>query len=130
MRGRRGGALLMLLVTLVAGCTNGGEDESSTSTTRRDITGPPQEGGRLRVAVVGAASLDPAQARTVDQLMVADFLFDGLTAHNPETLDPVPALAESFTASPDQKQWDFTIRADAKFSSGRTITSADVKYTI
>ena len=129
MRARRGAALLLVAASLLAGCTNG-DDGSSPATTRQEITGPPQEGGRLRIAVVGAASLDPAQARTVDQLLVADLLFDGLTAHDPESLQPVGAVAESFTAAPDQKQWDFTIRPDAKFSNGRTITSADVKYTV
>lgn len=129
MHPRRGAALLLTLVVLAAGCSKGGGG-SSTATTRQEVSGPPQEGGRLRVAVVGAASLDPAQARTVDQLLVADILFDGVTAHDPKSLQPVPALAESFTASPDQKQWDFTLRADAKFSNGRTITSTDVKYTL
>lgn len=129
MRARRGVALLLLAVTVLAGCSKGGGD-SSTPTTRPDVEGPPQEGGRLRVAVVGASSLDPAQARTVDQLLVADFLFDGVTAHDPKTLEPVPAVAESFTATPDQKQWDFTIAANAKFSNDRAITSTDVKYTL
>lgn len=129
MRKTRVVALLMLLALIVGGCTNNGGD-SSTPTTRPDVKGPPQKGGRLKVAVVGAASLDPAQARTVDQLLVADFLFDGLTAYDSESLDPAPAVAESFTATPDQKQWDFTIDPDAKFSSGRPITSADVKFTV
>jgi ABC-type oligopeptide transport system substrate-binding subunit len=129
MRARRAAALVLLVATVLAGCSKG-DDESSTPTTRAEVEGPPQEGGRLRVAVVGAASLDPAQARTVDQLLVADFLFDGLTAHDPETFEPVPAVAESFTAAPDQKQWDFTINAAAKFSNDRAITSTDVKYTL
>ena len=129
MRARRGAALLLVAATILAGCSKG-DDETTTPTTRPEVEGPPQEGGRLRVAVVGAASLDPAQARTVDQLLVADFLFDGLTSHDGETLEPVPAVAESFTATPDQKQWDFTISPEAKFSNGRAITSTDVKYTL
>lgn len=127
-RRRAVAVVLALFALVVGGCSRGG-DGGSTATTRRDVSGPPREGGRLRAAVVGAGSLDPAQARTVDQILVADFLFDGLTGYDPKTLQPVPAVAASFTASPDQKQWDFTLRPDAKFSNGRAVTSADVKYS-
>jgi ABC-type transport system substrate-binding protein len=119
-------AALSLLVA--AGCDRG-SDNGDGPVERPDVSGPPQEGGRLRVAVVGAASLDPAQARTVDQLLVADLLFDGLTGYDQETLEPAAAIAETFTASADQRQWDFTIRADAVFGNGRAITSDDVKFS-
>ncbi len=78
----------------------------------------------------GDSSLDPAQARTVEQLLVADQLFDGLTAFDVKTKKAVPALASRWTASTDQKQWDFFLRSDAAFSNGRTITAADVKYSL
>ena len=84
----------------------------------------------FRAAIVRPATLDPAKARTVDELLVADQLYDSLAAYDPETLEPVPSLAESFTASDDQLHWDFTLRADATFSDGTAVTAADVKATL
>jgi ABC-type transport system substrate-binding protein len=115
--------ITIVLAALVAGACTGGK-KSSTS------AGNPRKGGVLRVGVTSDSSLDPAQARTVEQLLVADQLFDGLTAYDAKAAKVVPALASRWTASPDQKQWDFFLRSDAKFSNGRAITSTDVKYTV
>lgn len=118
---RRLSAALVAVVFLVAGCTGDGSSSGP---------GDPERGGVLRVGVTADSSLDPAQARTVEQLLVADQLFDGLTAFDAKEQKAVPAIAEKWTASPDQKEWDFTLRSTAKFSSGRQITATDVKYSL
>jgi ABC-type transport system substrate-binding protein len=92
--------------------------------------GKPRAGGELRVGVTRVGSLDPAQARTVEQLLVADQLFDTLTTPNPATLEPQPELASRWQSSPDLRQWDFTLRPGATFANGRPITADDVKYTL
>jgi ABC-type transport system substrate-binding protein len=118
-------ALAVALVGLGVGACHGKSGKG-------DLASPPKPrpGGVLRVGVTRVGSLDPAQARTVEQLLVADQLFDSLSAPHPVTLDPQPALASRWTASADQKQWDFFLRADAKFANGRAVTAADVKYTL
>jgi peptide/nickel transport system substrate-binding protein/oligopeptide transport system substrate-binding protein len=104
----------------LAACTKkkGGDD--------REATPAPV----FRAAVVRPATLDPAKARTVDELIVIDQLYDSLAAYDPDTLEPVPSVAASWTASEDQQHWDFTLRADARFSDGSPITSTDVKATL
>lgn len=87
-------------------------------------------GGVLRIGVAPLGSLDPAQARSVEQVLVADQLFDSLTAYDPVTLEPVPALAASWEASPDQRQWTFRLRPGAVFSNGRPVSAVDVKYSL
>jgi len=82
------------------------------------------------VGIERPQSLDPAQARTPGELLVADQLFDSLTAYDPDTLAIQPALAVSWKASADQRRWDFTLRPGATFANFRNITSADVKYTL
>lgn len=42
----------------------------------------------------------------------------------------VPALAESWTVSPDGLTYDFTLRKDVKFSNGEPFTADDVKFSI
>lgn len=91
-------------------------------------TGGPA-GGVLRIGVAPLGSLDPAHARSVEQVLVADQLFDSLTAYDPVTLEPVPALAASWEASPDQRQWAFRLRPGAVFSNGRPVSAVDVKYS-
>ena len=84
----------------------------------------------LRVGLVKPQSLDPSQARTVDELLLADQLFDSLTAWDPKTLEPVPSVAASWTVSDDQQHFDFHLRPGTKFANGRAITATDVKYTL
>ncbi|HMC43031.1 MAG TPA: ABC transporter substrate-binding protein, partial [Acidimicrobiales bacterium] len=86
--------------------------------------------GVLRVGVARLASLDPAQARTVDEQLVAQQLFGQLTSYDPQTLEPTSGLASRWRYSQDQRSWSFFLRADARFSNGRTITSSDVKYSL
>jgi ABC-type transport system substrate-binding protein len=113
--------IAVLAASALASCRSG--HKSST-------TIAPKRGGTLRIGIASPASLDPALARTRDELLVADQLFDGVTGYDRKTLEPGPGLASRWQASADQKQWDFFIRADAKFSNGRAVTSADVKYSL
>ena len=122
MRSRYGAAGLLLL--LVAGSCS----SSHPAAVRRGADEPAP--GVLRVGIERPPSLDPAQARTPGELLVAEQLFDGLTAYDPDTLAAQPSLALRWQSSPDQRKWDFTLRPGATFANGRAITSADVKFTL
>lgn len=115
----------MALVATAAGCTGGDKKEG----TRPRVPDLPVKGGTLRVGITPLGTLDPAQARTVDQLLVADQLFDTLTTFDAKTGEAAPALAARWQASPDLKQWDFVLRP-ATFSNGRAVTAADVQYSL
>lgn len=126
-------AAAVLAVAIGAGACFGGDDgrEGGTSSTSGSARpAPPRRGGTLRVAVTPLGTLDPAQARTVDQLLVADQLFDSLTRFDGATQEAVPSLAARWEATPDLKQWDFFLRPGATFANGRAVTPADVKYTL
>jgi peptide/nickel transport system substrate-binding protein/oligopeptide transport system substrate-binding protein len=118
--------VLAVGVLLVPPLPLGGEREAATSR-RPDQVDP---GKVLRIGVTRVPTLDPAQSRSVDQTMVADQLFDSVTAVDATTLQPVPSLAERWQASPDQRQWDFVLRPGAVFSNGRPITAEDVRYSL
>ena len=124
---RRVFGVLAAVVVLVAACN--GKDKPSSDKPGA-VEEQPVKGGTLRIGVTRVGSLDPAQARIVEQLLVADQLFDALTTPDPDSLEPMPALAARWEASADQKQWDFFLRPGATFANGRPVTSADVKYTL
>lgn len=86
--------------------------------------------GVLRIGVAALGSLDPAQARSIEQALVADQLFDSLTALDPGTLRPVASIAARWESSFDQREWTFSLRPDAVFADGRPIAAADVKYSL
>ncbi|AFZ67302.1 ABC transporter substrate-binding protein [Deinococcus peraridilitoris] len=60
--------------------------------------------------------------------LVAQQLFDGLVEFNYQTYKIEPALAESWTISPDGRVYTFKLR-DAKWSDGRNVTADDVVFT-
>lgn len=86
--------------------------------------------GVLRVGVTPLGSLDPAHARSVEQVLVVDQLFDSLTAYDPNSLEPVPSLASGWEVTEDQRTWTFRLRPGAVFSNGRPVGAADVKYSL
>lgn len=92
--------------------------------------GRPGRAGVLRLALTPLGSLDPADARSLEQLLVADQLFDSLTAVAPGSSTIGPSLAARWSADAEQRQWEFELRPDARFVNGRAVTAADVKYSL
>jgi ABC-type transport system substrate-binding protein len=56
-------------------------------------------------------------------------IFDTLYWYTPNTMELVPAAAESYTASADLKEWTFTLKTNAKFSDGIAMDANDVVET-
>lgn len=116
----------MLVGVLALAACSGGPESAGPSTS----SGRPVSGGTLRVGVVRPSTLDPSRARTVDELFVADQLFDTLTRLNPTTLEPVAGVARRWGASPDQTSWEFEVSPTATFADGSALTADDVKFTL
>ena len=74
-------------------------------------------------------NLDPAHARDTTSAVVVMHLFDGLVELDPITLEPLPAVAESWTISDDGRVYTFTIRKGVKFHNGRKVTAEDFRYS-
>jgi len=81
-------------------------------------------------------SLDPAFAKTQNNIWAVDALFDGLVQLD-DSLHLQPALAHAWTISPDGLTYRFQLRTDAFFhdnpcfpgGQGRRMTAADVVYS-
>ena len=98
------------------------------------LTGPPPAGGQKQGGTLRAAfssdppTLDPAQATDTTSSAVIRQIFDTLVELD-ETLKPVPALAERWSASKDQRVYTFVLRPGVRFHHGRELRAGDVKFS-
>lgn len=90
----------------------------------------PKAPSRLRFAVVAPTSLDPALAGDPESISLAELTSIPLTVLDPATSLPRRGLARSWSV--DQAQQTFTFRLDPRlrFSTGRSVTSTDVKASL
>lgn len=103
---------------------------ASTAREFTDLT-MPARGGVYTEAVVGVP-------RAINPLLsfgseldsdLTGLIFQGLVALN-ERGEPIPALAESWEISPDQKDITFRLRRDVRWHDGAPFTAADVIFTV
>ena len=134
-------ALALTLVFLV-GCTTastapaGGSGAPAAATPVPKVkmqddgpAGTPKTGGRLKLMIrLDATELDPHKTNETSAYVVNEMTYEGLLeAVNGELK---PSIAETWTISPDGLTFTFKLRTGVKFHSGKTLTSADVKYSI
>jgi oligopeptide transport system substrate-binding protein len=75
------------------------------------------------------ASLDPATVTGIPEQRLVRFLFEGLCIKDPQTLEPVPGVAESWTISEDGREYRFHLREDARWSNGDPVTAHDFAWS-
>ena len=108
---------VLALCVVAAGCTRDGEED------------PPDVGGVLRLGITAPGTLDPAQARSLEEVLIADQLFGTLTTFDADKGVAAPGLALRWESSGDQLIWDFFLDREAKFSDDRPVTASDVKWS-
>lgn len=74
-------------------------------------------------------SLNPFLSETVAGTDIGRLMYEFLTTYSPKDESPVPALATSWSTSPDKLTWTYTIRSGAKWSDGQPITARDIAFT-
>ncbi|MFC7624362.1 ABC transporter substrate-binding protein [Microlunatus sp. GCM10028923] len=107
----------------LAACRTGGAAPAVAS-------GPPKQGGELRVAFAGGGAqetLDPHRANLFLEGSRSKMIFEKLADFG-DDMAAVPRLAESWEASKDQTTWTVRLRA-ATFHDGRPVRAADVLYS-
>lgn len=100
--------------------------------TRRET--PVEAGLRTHTLLVGnqnePATLDPHIVEAYTDMRVIVALFEGLTAFDEKTGQPVPAAAERWEVSPDGLTYTFHLRKDGRWSNGDPVTARDFEYSI
>lgn len=111
--------LLPALLLVLAACT------------RRET--PVDEGIRTHTLLVGnqnePASLDPQLAEAFTDQVILVALFEGLTAIDEASAQPVPAVAERWDVSPDGLTYTFHLRPGQQWSNGDPLTAEDFAYS-
>src|SRR5215469_1907951 len=132
---RLGGIAVTAAALLLAACSS---NSSTSSTSGTSSGGPPKAGvatGTLTGAMASGAidSMDPNRWYFAVTWGLANGLCTTLVryADQPGTggTSIVPGTANLPTVSSNGLVWTFTMRPGAKFSNGRAITPADIKYT-
>ncbi len=76
------------------------------------------------------ATLDPAIGYDWQNWSMITSLFSRLMAYEPGTTKLAPSLAESFEVAPDGLTYTFRLRPGVKFTNGREVAAADLKYSV
>ena len=109
------GLLSSVLVLLFTGCKP-----------RETLVERGNREGILHLSVGSEPSdLDPHTVTGLGEAKLVQTLFDPLVSFEPDTLAPVPALAERWEISADGLTYTFHLRADAKWSDGSALTAQD-----
>jgi len=79
--------------------------------------------------VIEPDSLNPFVMQETTSYEIAYLNYDTLVRYDPATLEPRPALAKSWSHSPDGKIWTFNLREGVTWQDGRLFTAKDVVFT-
>jgi len=124
---------ILLLATLVVGCGDQNEIECLSDNNERYGGASGKELAKEQVFRKnnGAepGTLDPHRAEGVPASNVLRDLFEGLVIELPNG-DYVPGVAESWSVSDDSKTYVFTLRKNAKWSNGDTVTATDYVFSL
>jgi ABC-type transport system substrate-binding protein len=91
----------------------------------------PSQGGAIVVTYKDdMATLDPAIGYDWQNWSMINSMFSRLVDYKPGSTELEPSLATSYTVSPDGLTYTFKLNPNAKFTNGRKVVAADVKYSI
>lgn len=114
-----------LICLLAASCSIPNENEPYFGK-----TDPPAENIVRYVSGPEPESLDPQIGTGQVEQRIYVALYEGLVEYDPQTLEPVPAIAERWEANADSTEFTFYLRRSARWSDGELITARDFVYTM
>ncbi|MCC6360933.1 MAG: peptide ABC transporter substrate-binding protein [Phycisphaerales bacterium] len=72
-------------------------------------------------------TIDPQKVSFLDEIQVANAIFEGLTRLNPATMLPEPGCAERWTISADGTRYEFKLREGLRWSNGDPLVAEDFR---
>jgi oligopeptide transport system substrate-binding protein len=117
--------VVLLFAALISACSIPNENELYFGKTT-----PPLKDVLRYVSGPEPESLDPQVGTGQVEQRIYLALFEGLVEYDPQTLEPIPAVAERWETNADSTEFIFHLRRDAKWSNGEPITALDFVYTM
>lgn len=112
-------ALLVITLTVMTACSGG----------ERRV----EQGTRDGILHFGNGTepqgVDPHTTTGVPEHHIEQALFEGLVGKDPETLAPVPGVADRWEISADGRVYRFHLRENARWSNGEAITAEDFRWS-
>jgi peptide/nickel transport system substrate-binding protein len=122
--------LILCVVALAAGCGGSGGGSSGGGGSNGSA-GAAQHGGTVIFGwSAEPQSMDKEGVFDNQSIWVLEQIMEPLYTVAPNGKGVIPWLAKSYTLSPDKKTYTFHLRPGVKFSTGKLMTSADVKFSI
>ena len=116
---------LVALAVLTSACT--------TQASNSEFFGKvePPEGQVLRyISGSEPESLDPHIGTGQPEARVYMAFYEGLVDYHPKTMEPIPAIAQTWESNADGSEVVFRLRKNARWSNGDPITAHDFVYSL
>ncbi|HEX5188767.1 MAG TPA: ABC transporter substrate-binding protein [Streptosporangiaceae bacterium] len=118
-------------VLVLAACGSGGSSSGGGNNGGQAGGNKPVHGGDLTFAAVqDAQSMNATTVFDNNSIWIFEQIFQTLYTVTNDGKGVRPYLATSYTMSKDKKTYTFKLRPGVKFSNGKPMTSADVKFSI
>lgn len=109
--------------SLLAACASGAAGNTVSS-------GPRRGGNVIFARTADPTTLDPAPPFDNEAIWTVLNIYDCLYTVTPNGHSSMPWLAVAHEISSDKLTWTFHLRPGVKFSDGKPLTAADVKFTL
>jgi peptide/nickel transport system substrate-binding protein len=125
------GALLLVFLLAAAGCSTKSSGGPAPAGSTTPSTTAPAAAKKDTVTVAldsDYPTMDPHMHNERNSIILNWHIFDSLLTRNPDTMEVIPHLAESFKALGDTT-WEFKLRKGVKFHNGEEFNADAVKFT-
>ncbi|MDR2020195.1 MAG: peptide ABC transporter substrate-binding protein [Treponema sp.] len=136
-------AALLLSAGLIPGCTTPAEAPAPSAvpeTEAPEPAAPREEPGtaearpnpvnreELTITLSGEdTEFDFRKSYLASEAQIYTALYEGLFSYHPFTMEPVPAITDSWKLSEDKKEWTFTLREQARYWNGDPVRAEDFR---
>ncbi|HEY0078667.1 MAG TPA: peptide ABC transporter substrate-binding protein [Pyrinomonadaceae bacterium] len=114
----------LMLLLLAASCASPADEAEYFGKLK-----PPQERVLRYISGPEPESLDPQIGTGQPETRLYMALFEGLAEYDPRTMEPIPAIAESWETNADSTEFVFRLRPNARWSNGESINAHDFVYS-